>query len=206
MRAHDELLRAFCNTRVGRRRFLQASASGVVLLGLGALLPNGCSRYPKPAVPLQVLNPREYAMLGVLAERLLGVAGLVGTAPEQVDVGRNVDALVAPLDADLRSQLRSALRVFEHGTYLFDLRRKRFTGLAPEQQEQYLAGWMNSTLGVRRTVFRVLKALVSAGFYQEPRSWPAVGYDGPWLGRIAVDPRGAAEDPVPLDDVLAGRR
>jgi len=206
MRADDEVLRAFCTTRVGRRRFLQASASGVVLLGIGAMLPNGCSRYPKPAVPLQFLNPREYAMLSVLAERMLGVAGLLGAGLDQVDVGRNVDALVAPLDADLRSQLRSALRVFEHGTYLFDLRRKRFTSLTPEQQQQYLAGWMNSTLGIRRTVFRVLKALVAAGFYQDPRTWAAVGYDGPWLGRIAVDPRGADEPSVPLADVLAGRR
>jgi len=205
MRVDEEVLRVFCTTPVGRRRFLQASAAGVVLLGIGGMLPNGCSRYPKPVVPLRFLNPREYAMLSVLAERLLGVAGLLGSDPEQVDVGRNVDALVASLDADLRSQLRSALRVFEHGTYLFDLRRKRFTGLAPEQQQQYLAGWMNSTLGIRRTVFRVLKALVAAGFYQDPRTWPAVGYDGPWLGRIAVDPPVAAEPSVPLDDVLAGR-
>ncbi len=199
-------MRALWTTRVGRRRFLQASASGVVLLGIGAVLPNGCSRYPKPAVPLQFLNSREYAMLSVLAERLLGVAGLLGVGPDQVDVGRNCDALVASLDAELRAQLRSALRVFEHGTYLFDLRRKRFTSLPPDQQQQYLAGWMNSTLGVRRTVFRVLKALVVAGFYQEPRTWPAVGYDGPWLGRIAVDPRGAAEPVVPLDEMLASRR
>ena len=206
MRVDEEVLRVFCTARVGRRRFLQASASGVVLLGIGALLPNGCSRYPKPAVPLQFLNPREYAMLSVLAERLLGAAGVLGAGPDRIDVARNVDTLVAALDADLRAQLRSALRVFEHGTYLFDLRRKRFTGLASEQQQQYLAGWMNSTLGIRRTVFRVLKALVAAGFYQDPRTWPAVGYDGPWLGRITVDPRGAAEPLAPLDDVLAGRR
>jgi hypothetical protein len=204
MDASDDLLRALFGERINRRRFLKRTASGVVLLGAGSLLPAGCSRYPKPAAKLRFLDSREYAIISVVAERLLGIQGAVGSGADQVDVGANVDGLVADWDADAQGQLRTMLRVFEHGTYLFDLRRKRFTRLTAAKQDDYLAGWMNSTLGVRRVVFRALKLLVAAGFYSQPRAWTRIGYDGPWIGRVEASARLSPEPAAPLSSLPAG--
>lgn len=172
----------------GRRYFLRGSFGGLLLLGAGALLPSGCTRYPKPEPKLNFFTAKEYAILNVLAARILGVPGLSsGGTDGGVDVAGNLDRLVLGWDADVKRQLRLALRVVEHGTYLFDLERKRFTKLAVEEQDRYLAGWAASTLGARRVAFLGIKALVSLGYYAD--DWDGLGYSGPWLGRIEVKPR-----------------
>src|SRR6202158_587704 len=139
MQAPDEVLRALFGAPIDRRRFLKGSASGLALLGFGSLLPAGCRSYPKPQVPLRFFTSTEYAIVNAVAERLLGAAGKIGAPNGQIDVAAHVDVSVAAWDADAQRQLRTMLRVFEHGTYLFDLQRKRFTRLAPAKQDRYLA-------------------------------------------------------------------
>ncbi len=198
MERWDDILQGFCGEPLGRRRFLKGSASGLVLLGLGWLLPAGCKSYPKPQVALRFFNSREYAIMNVVGERLLNASGRIGPGAEQIDVAANVDAAVVGWEATAQRQLRTVLRVFEHGTYLFDLQRQRFTQLSAPQQDRYLQGWMNSTLGARRIVFRTLKCLAAVGFYQDPRTWRRLGYEGPWLGRVYVTPRLEPEPVVAL--------
>jgi gluconate 2-dehydrogenase subunit 3-like protein len=196
MQAPNEILQVLLGECTDRRRFLKGSVSGIALLGLGAWLPIGCKSYPKPQVPLRFFNSREYAIMNTVAERLLNADGRIGPGTQQIDVAANVDAVVAGWDADAQRQLRTILRLFEHGTYLFDLRRKRFTHLSTAQQDRYLEGWMTSTLGARRIVFRTLKCLAAIGFYRDPRTWRRLGYDGPWLGRVYVAPRVQPEPAV----------
>ena len=199
MPAPVDELRALFGTPVDRRRFLKGSLGGLALLGVGSLLPAGCRSYPKPQVPLRFFDAREYAIFNTVAARQLGAPERIGSKAAQVDVAAHVDAIVATWDPEAQRQLRTMLRVFEHGTYLFDLQGKRFTRLSAEQQDRYLEGWMNSTLGARRIVFRALKALVASGFYQDPRTWHRLGYDGPWLARVYVpDQTTAAESAAPL--------
>lgn len=186
-------LEALLGAQFDRRRFLTGGASSLAWLALGALLPAGCRSYPTPEAELQVFDATEYAIMNAAAARLLGVPGKVGSEVGQIDVAANVDRLVAAWDAEAQRQLRTMLRVFEHGTYLFDLQRKRFTKLSADQQDLYLRGWMSSTLGVRRTVFRAIKALASFGMYPDPRVWRRLGYDGPWLGRVYVPMRSRTE-------------
>ena len=185
-----------------RRRFLQGSAAGVALLGLGSLLPAGCTRYPKPSKTLLFFTAKEYAVMNQAAERLLGAEGQVGSDDEQVDVAANLDGWLASWDAEAQQQLRIMLRVFEHGTSLFDLQRRRFTRLGASAKDQYVDGWMRSTLGARRAVFRGLKALSASGFYKDPRTWPSLSYEGPWLGRIAASSSLEPEAAVPLATVV----
>jgi hypothetical protein len=164
---------------------LGSTAGGLLLLAAGALLPSGCTRYPKPERKMRFFTAKEYAILNLLAARILGVPGL--QAGGSVDVAANLDRLVVTWDADIKRQLRLALRVVEHGTVLFDLQRKRFTKLSEEQQDRYLDGWAASTLGARRVAFLGMKALVSMGYYAS--QWEDLGYSGPWLGRVEVAPR-----------------
>jgi hypothetical protein len=182
---------------ISRRSFLVRGAGGVLLVAAGALLPSGCTRYPKPEPRLRFFTAKEYAILNLLAARLLGVPALAsGGEGGGVDVAENLDRMVLGWDADVKRQLRLALRVVEHGTYLFDLERKRFTKLSEAQQNHYLAGWAASTLGARRVAFLGIKSLVSMGYYAT--EWNGLGYPGPWLGRIEVEPRLEAEQAVPL--------
>ena len=153
---------------------------------------------------MHFFSAKEYAILNAVAARLLGVPGRIGAGDDQVDVAGLVDPTVSGWDTDAQAQLRTMLRVFEHGTYLFDLQGKRFTRLGSAQQDRYLDGWMNSTLGARRIVFRALKALVATGYYQDARTWPRLGYDGPWLGRVYATPRLEPEATTPLSAVPSG--
>ena len=179
---------------IGRRGLLRASLSGLCLLAVGGVLPAGCRRYPAPPVPLRFFNPQEYAVFQAVARAILGLPD----DPPPPDVAAEVDRLVAGMDASVRRDIRWILRIFEHGTHLFDLQGPRFTRLERAEQETYLNGWMESSMGARRLVFRALKLLAALGFYARPDSWSEVGYAGPWLGRIEADRRFEYEAASPL--------
>lgn len=182
--ASAELSVLFGGSGLSRRRFLRLSRGGLLLLGAGALVPSGCRRYPAPSEQLVYLNSMEYAVVNAAAAQILG---LTPEDVEKIDVGLFVDRFVADFDRDVRRQVRLMLRIFEHGTHVFDLMRGRFTTLSPTEQKRYLEGWMDSSIGARRVVFRALKALSALGYYSRPESWAPLGYQGPWLGRVAAD-------------------
>jgi hypothetical protein len=182
-----------------RRGVMGVGLGTLALLAAGSLLPAGCRRYPRAIGGLRHLDAKEYAIVTALANRLLELDD--DEAGERIDVALRIDAAMSAWEPATRRQLRTILRVFEHGTHLFDLRRRRFTLLTPSQQRQSLDGWMNSSLGARRVVFRALKALVMQGYYQDDAAWAAVGYDGPWLGRIAAQNRIDPLAPVAWSEV-----
>jgi len=177
---------------IGRRSVLTGSASALALLAFGSLLPTGCRGYPQPPVPLHFFNAEEYAIFQAIARAILGLDD------DSVDVAAEVDRLVSRMGGTIRRDIRWILRIFEHGTHLFDLKGRRFTGLARPDQEHYLRGWMESSMGARRMVFRALKLLAALGYYGRSDTWTAIGYDGPWLGRRAEERRFSYEKPAPL--------
>lgn len=181
---------------LGRRGVLRASLSGVMLLTAGSVWPFGCRGYPEPPVRLQFFSAETYAVFQAIARAILGLGD------DPADVAAEVDRLVARMDRSVRRDIRWILRIFEHGTHLFDLKGRRFTRLAREDQEQYLRGWMESSMGARRIVFRALKLMASLGYYGKPETWPAIGYDGPWLGRREADRRFSYEAPVAVDRIV----
>lgn len=174
-------------TPITRRGAMGVGLGVLTLLVAGSFLPAGCRRYPRAVGGLRHLNAKEYAIVTALAARMLELDEDPSRA--HIDVALRIDTAMSAWEPATRRQLRTILRVFEHGTHLFDLRRRRFTLLAPSQQRQSLDGWMQSSLGARRVVFRALKALVMQGYYQDDHAWPALGYDGPWLARIDAQNR-----------------
>ncbi|MEB2284353.1 MAG: hypothetical protein B6D46_04640 [Polyangiaceae bacterium UTPRO1] len=184
-----------------RRRLLQTGFGGVLLLAFGAVLPSGCARYSPVERSLRFLTRKEFAVVTQAGVRILG---LPDSARESL--GGSIDGLLVDLPPTSQSQARLMLRVVEHGTILFDLKPRRFTRLTPVEQDAYLRGWMESTLGARRVIFRALKALAALGYYAQTASFAEIGYDGPWIGRIEATGRVAHEVPVDLATVLAARR
>lgn len=181
-----------------RRRLLQTGFGGALLLAFGSVLPSGCARYSPVESSLRFLTRKEYAVVTQAAVRILGL-------PDEAreGLGGFIDGLLADLPPTSQNQARLMLRVVEHGTHLFDLKPRRFTRLAPAEQDAYLRGWMESTLGARRVIFRALKTLAALGYYAQTQSFADVGYDGPWLGRIEASSRVSYESPVDLATVLA---
>lgn len=181
-----------------RRRLLQTGLGGALLLAVGAVLPSGCARYSPIEQPLRFLTRKEYAIVTAAAVRILG---LPDDARE--DIGGFIDGLLAELPPTTQGQARLMIRVVEHGTHLFDLKPRRFTRLSPAEQDVYLRGWMESTLGARRVIFRALKTLAALGYYAQTSSFEEIGYDGPWLGRVEASSQLTHEAPVALADALA---
>jgi hypothetical protein len=183
-----------------RRRLLQTGFGGVLLLAFGSVLPSGCARYSETERTLRFLTRKEYAVVTQAAVRILGL-------PDEAreDIGGFIDGLLADLPPTTQGQARLMLRVVEHGTHLFDLKPRRFTRLSAADQDAYLRGWMESTLGARRVIFRALKTLASLGYYAQTSAFSAVGYDGPWLGRIEASSGFTHEAPTDLATVLAAR-
>jgi len=184
-----------------RRRLLQTGLGGALMLAAGSLLPAGCARYSAIEQPLRFLTRKEYAIVTQAAVRILG---LPDDAREEI--GGFIDGLLADLPPTSQGQARLMLRVVEHGTHLFDLKSRRFTRLSPAEQDAYLRGWMESTLGARRIIFRALKTMAALGYYAQTSSFAAVGYDGPWLGRVDATSTFTHETPVDLAAVLAARK
>lgn len=174
---------AFLEHGITRRGLFRRSAGGLLLIAFGAVLPSGCRGYPSPPVPLKFFTDEEYAVFHAVARAILGLEDDDYGTTEKVDVAVEVDRLAARMGGSVRRDIRWMLRIFEHGTHLFDLKGRRFTRLSREDQEQYLRGWMESSLGARRIVFRALKLLAALGYYGMSETWTAIGYDGPWLGR-----------------------
>ena len=189
---------AFLKQQLTRRALFRRSASGLLLITFGALVPSGCTGYPSPPVPLKFFTDEEYAVFRAVARAILGLEDDDDVADEKVDVAAEVDGLASRMGGSVRRDIRWMLRIFEHGTHLFDLKGRRFTRLSRADQEQYLRGWMASSLGARRMVFRALKLLSALGYYGMPETWLAIGYDGPWLGRRAGERRFTYEKPAAL--------
>jgi hypothetical protein len=183
-----------------RRRLLQTGFGGALLLAFGSVLPTGCTRYSATEESLRFLTRKEYAVVTQAAVRILG---LPDDARE--GLGGFIDGLLADLPPTSQDQARLMLRVVEHGTHLFDLKPRRFTRLAPAEQDAYLRGWMESTLGARRVIFRALKTLAALGYYAQTSSFASIGYDGPWLGRVEAASKFTHEAPVDLATALAAR-
>ncbi len=183
-----------------RRQLLRTGIGGVLVLAFGAVLPSGCARYAPASRTLRFLSRKEYA---VVTRAAVCILGLPDEARE--GIGTFIDRLLADLPPTSQGQVRLMLRVVEHGTHLFDLKGRRFTRLTPVEQDAYLEGWMQSSLGARRIIFRALKTLAALGYYAQSEAWADVGYDGPWIGRVEARSELDHEEPVPVEAILQRR-
>jgi hypothetical protein len=77
--------------------------------------------------------------------------------------------------------VKTVLALFENGLVgaLFMERVKPFTQLDPEAQDRVLLAWRDSSITLRRTVYRALSSLTASMYYADPRTWPGIGYPGP---------------------------
>ena len=97
--------------------------------------------------------------------------------------------------------VRTALDVVDWWPATAGLRFKRFGSLEPGQQDESLDGWRRSSIATRRRVFYSLRNIALFAYWTDERTWPLIGYPGPWLGdprRPQPGARGAARPDLSL--------
>ena len=98
-----------------------------------------------------------------------------------------VDRYLVGLPASRIREVHLMLAAIEHGTIL--QLSARFTALTPPDRIRYLERLGAFTQGL--AAWRGLRDLCCMGVYQQPITWPALGYDGPTVGAaLRVDAYG----------------
>ncbi len=169
-RLRRRLDRVTTQPRLGRRLVL---AGG--LASLGAIAVARVTGYPAlPGWTGTVLAPWEAQVIAAAAEVLSGVGGVDGLV-----VAANVDRFLVPMPFAMKAEVHQLMALVEHGTTPLGLQLQRFTRLAPDAREAFLLA-LNARGWLLAQAFRGLRDLVMMGTYQDPRTWPALGYRGPW--------------------------
>ena len=159
-----------------RRRVLIAGAGLIAAGGVGLRV----SGYPpRPSWSGEVFSEWQAQVLTAAAEALLAPA----PGPLSIRaVAENVDRYVATLPSFSRAEIHGLLALLEHGTPVLGGGLRRMTALDTADAEAYLAGL--ATKGeLMAQAYRGIRDLVMLGYYQQPGTWGALGYGGPWVER-----------------------
>lgn len=150
--------------------------------GLAFSFPlTGCAPVRYPERELHFLTPKEWATLDAAAARLVPRTPERLGAPD-LDVASAADRLFASAHPRLQHDLKQLLNSLEDLTWL-NLRFRPFTALSEESKDAYLQSWADSPLGIQRQGFVALAKIAATLVYMDPRTWPQIGYAGPWIGR-----------------------
>ena len=117
------------------------------------------------------------------------------TAVAEAVTGRTLNAEVADVATPFlarmpvadRRLLSAALRLIEYTGPAGTGRPSRFSSLGREARTGILRRWSASPLPVQRQAITALRTLAGFAVYGREDTWPEVGYDGPWLGRLPVE-------------------
>ena len=173
---------ALSGPELSRRSLLKRGLLGGSLLalgGMGFLALRGGRMVPLPPEGLRVFSPREYAVLGAVARRLIRPRQGWPTVDE-MGVALAADRIAERTEGSAQRELKQLLGLFENALagFLFGGWTRPFTALEGDLQDRVLGEWRDSALAIRRTGFSALRTLVLAGYYKSPRVWPALGYPG----------------------------
>ncbi|MFT3767084.1 MAG: pyridoxal-phosphate dependent enzyme [Minicystis sp.] len=189
------------------RRRLESPAPALltrrrVILGLAAVAAAGIvvrtSGYAAlPGFPGEVLSTWQAHVLRAAAEALLPP----DTGPDPIAaIPANVDRYLTGMPPKVKREAKAMLALIEHGTTLFGGKLPRFSRISAADREAYL-NRLEARGGLYSQASRALRDLVMLGYYQQPSTWPALGYEGPRVP-LGYDPRGPARVSWPSYDAL----
>jgi hypothetical protein len=117
--------------------------------------------------------------LDAVADRVFEAPGF--PRPSSLDAGAHAWAHAVHLPFTVRTQLRGLLRALQFGAVL--THGSRFTHLDPDQQTAVLQRLGDAEHWLPREALMGLKQLCAVGTFRHPRTWAAIGYDGPTIHR-----------------------
>lgn len=101
----------------------------------------------------------------------------------EVDAAANARTYLAKLPAQTRLEARGLLRLIELGAAA--RAGGRFTRLSREERQSYLTNLGQAGFVGDRLMAHSIKQICAVAYWQHPRTWDALGYDGPLVGRRA---------------------
>lgn len=163
-----------------RRRFLGialGAGSAALMGGAGLLWLRGRA----PAVAgLRCLSDQEYRTLQQLALALFPREGGFPVGAEDLDLARSFDAFLADEPEWNRADLQKGLFLLEYGPVIFERRLVTFSHLGAAERLAHFERWAEGGL-VRRQLALALKRFLALVFYDQPGTWPHIGYEGPLI-------------------------
>ncbi len=125
------------------------------------------------------LSVKEYCVVRAIVDTML--PGGAGQKPGlELAVPQDIDEEIWAADAGLASDLSSVLMLIEHVPPLYG-HFGRFTRLPRETRAQVLAAMLRSSRTVLVQAAVAVKELCQIFYYAKDATWPAIGYDGPWI-------------------------
>ncbi|MGZ3416660.1 MAG: gluconate 2-dehydrogenase subunit 3 family protein [Polyangiales bacterium] len=176
-----------------RRTFLTRSVALATIGVTGAIALVRTTGYDvdyRRRAYLKALSGWQLAVVDALADRVCAAdvpydQPFAPPTPRECEVAEFVDAYAAAAEPAVRSDLLAAIGAIEHVFPLLYGHVHRFTALSPSAQDQVLASMERSSSSLIRGAFNGLKACLMMGYWRDPRTWGAIGYDGPRVNRPA---------------------
>ncbi len=182
-----------------RRRFLwlAAIAGGSTALGLRL----GC--YPDDEWEGHHLARWEAHVVAAVALALIPdePGQWPDQAPTPLEVAAHVDRYLRGFPRPMLREIRALMAFLEQGT-LAGCKFRRITRLDPTDARQFLER-LRDQGGLFSQAFQGIRALIYVGFYQDDRTWPAIGYPGPQFERDAPSTPVTPDDAGPYKKWIA---
>jgi hypothetical protein len=164
--------------RIFLKRSLQAAGALIVLPRFVA----GCSAAPRGEVPagLKTFSADEYLIAAAVADTLIPDGGAFEAGARSLGLAKRLDEFLVGESQKVVKGTLAALWTLEYGGILLAGQFGRFSSMSPERRIRYFE---KLPLGFEtgRAIFLGLKRAFVFLFYNMDGSWPAVGYDGPWV-------------------------
>lgn len=135
-----------------------------------------------PAVKgLRILSNHEHRTLAALARALFPSDGPIAIPGLDLELSRAFDGFLADEPPWNQADLKKALLLLELGPLVFDRRLATFSNLSEPERLAHFAAWLESKSELRRQAGTAFKKFLHLVFYDSPKSWPGIGYDGPLI-------------------------
>lgn len=167
-----------------RRQFLRTGVFGALALSTVSTtaLLTGCSASPA-AKGLQVFRDSDVKVLTALIPAVMKGA-LPADGTKAVRIAEAIHSLDDFLSAAALASQKQILQLFD--LLSFPLTRYTVAGLSSRWEESteadveaFLQRWSESRIGLLRGGLLALSQLISMGWYLQPSSWAAIGYQPP---------------------------
>jgi hypothetical protein len=167
---------------LSRRTLLKTGLLGATFVTLGSVAL--ALQKPRPLASgskLSVLSDREAGVLAAMANRLCPALGPGAPGAAAVGIVPKLDFMLTAADEETKQGLKLGLLMFDNALTgaLFGERARPFSELSPVAQDRVLAGWKNSNVAFRRSLYRGFSYLIMSIYWSEPATWPRIGYAGP---------------------------
>jgi hypothetical protein len=171
--------------RVLLRRSLHAAGALAVVPGLAlGCAPDDTMRAPQD---LRVLSAAEWALLDAVADTFIPHGGAFELGARDVALPGRIDAFLADERPAVLRGVSAALLVVEWASPLAAGHAfARFSKLDAASRSACIEALCQSRIGLLRDVYAGLEQLCMFTFYAVDATWPAIGYDGPWVDRAGT--------------------